>query len=76
MSIKYIISGNEVEDEEVSQLIFNVSPSCGDTVYSISKGDKSYLILDSESDEVFIDKRSIDNLISALQEAKRLWGDK
>ena len=75
MSTKIIVSGNEIKDEDVSKILFNVDPTDDSTITEI-KDTVGYLTLWSEDTECFIDKHSIDNLILALQEAKRLWGDK
>lgn len=75
MSTK-LINNNEIKDEDVNKLIFNLDPSDSSTITDITEGGEAYLTLCSDDTETFIDKHSLDNLILALQEAKRLWGDK
>lgn len=75
MSTKIIVSSNEIKDEDVSKILFNLDPTDDSTITEITDT-VGYLTLWSEDTESFIDKHSIDNLILALQEAKRLWGDK
>ena len=76
MSTK-VIYNNEIKDKDVDTLLFNVDPSCGTTANTIN-GAKEYkhISINSTSyQQLFIDKHSIDNLILALQEAKRLWSE-
>jgi len=72
MSTK-VINNNEIKDEDVTKLVFNLDPSDSSTVTDITEGGGYYLTFGSQETETFIDKHSIDNLILALQEAKNLW---
>jgi len=70
-----VISNNEIKDEDVNELLFNLKPSDEGTSTRITNS-KYYLTLVDEREVcTYIDKHSIDNLILALQEAKRLWGE-
>ena len=71
-----VINSNEIKDEDVTKLFFNIDPSCVSTAKTIlGFKDRAYLTLASTEEQLFIDKHSIDNLIFALQEAKRLWSE-
>jgi hypothetical protein len=75
MAIKFVVEPLEVKDEDVDQITFSLKPSCNDTVTHLSAVGTSFIGISSRSKDLYIDKSSIDPLILALQEAKRLWGD-